>query len=39
MSFQPQIPLAGQEFRPREQPPTNDNTTEQGTVNSRAVGI
>ena len=44
MSFQQQIPLAGQEFRPLEQPPTplkslqppiDDNTEAQGTVNNQ----
>ena len=39
MRVQQQIPLAGQEFRPREEAPINDNTREEGTVNPHGVGL
>ena len=39
MRVQQQIPLAGQELRPQEASPINGNDTDQGLVNSRAVGI
>ena len=39
MRVQQQIPLAGQEFRPQEEAPINDNTREEGTVNPHGVGL